>query len=335
MIALKICLPVIFLILNNLVIAQDSDLGSPSQALKSPRMRETEQRENTGESDPVARIPDYQSLPIVVPDRYWRPLRQSVDQKLQGTLEDQLRKTKLWADLIKKKRMAVGVVDLTYPDSPKFASVNGSVMMYAASLPKIAILLAAFQALEDGVLEETPELIDDLNKMIRHSSNECATRTIDLIGFEKIESVLKDPHYQLFDTRRGGGLWVGKRYAQAGKRHPDPLKGLSHAATVNQVCRFYYLLVTGRLISFNRSKQMLEILSDPGIHHKFVKILEKRAPRARLFRKSGTWKNWHSDSILVWGPEWRRYILVGLVEDPQGEQILQDLVVAVEEVLRD
>jgi beta-lactamase class A len=278
---------------------------------------------------------DYQSLPIVVPEDSWRPLSQAVDQELQNELESRLRQSKLWASMIKKKKMAVGLVDLTHPDSPRFASVNGNVMMYAASLPKIAILLAACQAFEDGDLEETPELIDELSKMIRHSSNESASRMIDLLGFEKIELVLRDPHYQLFDARRGGGLWVGKLYARVGKRHPDPLKGLSHAATVNQVCRFYYLLVTGRLINPQRSKQMLEILSKPGIHHKFVNILERRAPKARLFRKSGTWKNWHSDSVLVWGPEWRRYILVGLVEDPQGEQILRDLVVATEEVLRD
>ncbi|MEZ4763593.1 MAG: hypothetical protein R3C26_10460 [Calditrichia bacterium] len=40
------------------------------------------------------------------------------------------------------------------------------------------------------------------------------------------------------------------------------------------------------------------------------------------------------DSMLCWGPNWRRYILVGLVEDAKGEQILRDLVPAVEEVLR-
>ena len=35
-----------------------------------------------------------------------------------------------------------------------------------------------------------------------------------------------------------------------------------------------------------------------------------------IFCPSGTWKNWHADSVPVWGPVWRRYILVGLVEAP-------------------
>jgi len=280
----------------------------------------------------IAQQPRYQSSPMVIPEHPLPSLTRTVDRSLQSRLEKRLRENRSWASLVRRKKMAFGIVDLTHIDSPRFACINGNIMMYAASLPKIAILLAAFQAFEDGELEETTELINELSKMIRYSSNEAATRMIDLLGFERIEAVLRNPRYQLFDADRGGGLWVGKRYAKLGRRYPDPIKGLSHAATVNQVCRFYYLLVTGRLINPHRSQQMLEILSDPGLHHKFVNILERRAPKARLFRKSGTWKIWHADSVLVWGPE-RHYILVGLVEDPQGEQILRDLVVVVEEML--
>jgi beta-lactamase class A len=102
---------------------------------------------------------------------------------------------------------------------------------------------------------------------------------------------------------------------------------------VTQVCRFYYQLAEGHLISPARSAQMLEDLSDPGIHHKFVAAIERRAPLARIFRKSGTWQNWHSDSALVRGPDWRNYILVALVESPNGETILRELVPAAEEIL--
>ena len=74
-------------------------------------------------------------------------------------------------------------------------------------------------------------------------------------------------------------------------------------------------------------------MSDPELHHKFVAKLEQIAPRAKLYRKSGTWKNFHADSVLVWGPE-RRYILVALSEDKDGARILQDLVVAVDKMLK-
>lgn len=262
----------------------------------------------------------------------WQPLEQRTDSKLTRQLRGHLNDHAPWRRLLNEKKMAVGVVDLAEPDGPHFASVNGDSMMYAASLPKIAVLLAAFDAFEDGSLQESEAVYDDLNAMIRCSSNHAATRMIDRLGFDKIASAVTDPRYRLYDPAKGGGLWVGKRYAQTGKRHPDPLKGLSHAATVNQVCRFYYLLASGKIISPTRSAQMLEILSDSMIHHKFVGVLEKLAPEARLFRKSGTWRNWHADSILVWGPE-RRYILVGLVENGGGEKILRDLASEVDKLV--
>jgi beta-lactamase class A len=111
--------------------------------------------------------------------------------------------------------------------------------------------------------------------------------------------------------------------------------GMSHGASVTQVCRFYYLLVLGKLVSRDRSKQMLDMLENPGIHHKFVNTLDRIVPDAKLYRKSGTWQQWHSDSVLVVGPHWRRYILTAIIEDPGGEQILRDLVPAVEEVLQE
>jgi beta-lactamase class A len=80
---------------------------------------------------------------------------------------------------------------------------------------------------------------------------------------------------------------------------------------------------------------MLEIMEDPALHHKFVNTLDKIAPHARLFRKSGSWKSYHSDSVLVWGenPD-RRYILVALIDDNNGEQIIRNLVMPIERALR-
>ena len=54
--------------------------------------------------------------------------------------------------------MAISLVDLSDLGNAEFADVNGNEMMYAASLPKIAILLAAMDAIEKGELQETPEV---------------------------------------------------------------------------------------------------------------------------------------------------------------------------------
>ncbi|MDX1555480.1 MAG: serine hydrolase [Xanthomonadales bacterium] len=262
----------------------------------------------------------------------WQPLYQSVDPELQAELEARLNQDPEWARLIARKKMAIGLVDLS-GETPRFARVNGNQMMYAASLPKIAILLGAYVSFEDGSLQETEEIHKDLADMIRVSSNSAASRLIDQVGMKKIQAVLQDPQFGFYDESRGGGLWVGKRYAKSGPRVGDPMHNISHGATATQVCRFFYLLSEGRLINAERSRQMLADLSDPKLHHKFVSQVEKRAPLAKMFRKSGTWQQWHSDAIMVRGTLWRDYILVGLIESTDGEAILREVVPAVEALI--
>jgi beta-lactamase class A len=274
-------------------------------------------------------------LPIHSDNSTLKPLGSLFNKDLQKELELQLNKNPKWKNLIQQNKLAVGVIDLSDQNHIEYARINGNNMMYAASLPKIAVLLAAMDALEKGELKETPEVTNDMKIMISKSNNQAATRMIDRLGFDKIESVLTDEKYQLYDEDHGGGLWVGKRYASSGATNREPLKHLSHAATVNQVCRFYYLLANGKLVSTNRSKQMLAIMEDPALHHKFVNTLDQIAPEARLFRKSGSWRNFHSDSILVWGKDpKRRYILVALVEDVSGEKIIRNLVKPIEKALK-
>ncbi|MEQ9298437.1 MAG: serine hydrolase [Cyclobacteriaceae bacterium] len=272
-------------------------------------------------------------LPINLPDSSIKPLRSYLDDNFQAALSQKLNANTKWKRLIGQKQMSVGLVDLRDIDNIKFARVNGNEMMYAASLPKIGVLLAAMDAFETGELEETPTVLADIDIMISKSNNQATTRVMDLVGLDKIESVLTDPRYGLYDEDYGGGLWVGKRYASTGPRHGEPLKGISHAATVSQVCRFYYLMAFGKLVSYDRSAQMLEVMDDPGLHHKFVNSLDVLAPQARVFRKSGSWKTFHADSVLVWGPE-RQYILVALLNDPDGEHILRKLLISVEEIMK-
>ena len=264
----------------------------------------------------------------------WRPLYERFDTELQQVLTRRLREVAAWSELIDRRKLAVGLVDLT-GETPRFAAVNGDHMMYAASLPKIAIMLTTYMSFEDGSLAETAEIHKELKDMIQVSSNGAATRLMDIVGMRKIERVMRDPRYTFYDDTRFGGLWVGKRYAASGERRGDPLFDISHGATVAQICRFFDFLVHGALINAERSAQMLADLAEPGIHHKFVAALEQRAPAAQLYRKSGTWRNWHSDAILVKGPVWRHYILAALVEDPNGEKMLRELVPVIETALKE
>ncbi len=283
---------------------------------------------------PLQAVAQLSDLPIVSTDQY-QSIRNSKDAKLQKRLNEKLASRPVWKKLAKDKKMSVALVDITDPTAPLYSAINGENTMYAASMPKIAILLAVFQHIHDEKIEDTPALREDLNAMIRVSSNGAATRMIEAVGgLNEVNAVLTDPRYSLYDQTHGGGLWVGKRYAKKGPRIGDPINGISHAASTMQVARFYYLLATGRLVSPEASRDMLEIMSDPGINHKFVASLNGSVDGSDIYRKSGSWRTYHADSALVWDDDWRRYILVCIVESSDGGNMLKELISVAETILR-
>ena len=116
---------------------------------------------------------------------------------------------------------------------------------------------------------------------------------------------------------------VGKDYGPGTAYHRDPLSGLSHGATAFQAARFYYKLQNGSLVSPEQTQMMMEALSHPGIQHKFVRGL-KAYPDIEIFRRSGSWKTYHSDSALVRG-DGLAYIIVALTNSPKGATWLEKL----------
>jgi beta-lactamase class A len=249
-------------------------------------------------------------------------LWERTDSSMQAGLATLL-KTRGLNTAVREGKLAVVVVDITIPEQPRVASVNGDRMLYAASLPKIAILLGAMVEMENGALKPEESLFKDMHRMIRHSDNAAATRVLRVVGHDRLLEILQMPGLALYDPRRGGGLWVGKEYSRKGAYRRDPLHGLSHGATAMQVARFYYLLATGRLVNAELSAKMKEILASPAIPHKFVKGL-KPLTEIRVYRKSGTWKDFHADSVLVEEKE-KKYILVALAKHPDAGNWLVDL----------
>ena len=275
------------------------------------------------------------SGPVFAQSEY-PPLRERLDPEFLEVVWEELRAefpdAPVPGPATKAKKVALVVVDITAPREPKVASINGDVMMYAASLPKIAILLGAFVQIERGRMTLDEALREQLTRMIRNSSNKAATAVLHQVGFDTLADILQSERYSLYDPEYNGGLWVGKDYGGAKAWKRDPLHGISHGATAMQVARFYYLLITGRLVSPKHTKDMLEILSDPALQHKFVKGLKQDNPDAALYRKSGTWRVFHSDSSIVIDKHYR-YIAVAIGEHPQWGAGLVRIVQAVDEVV--
>jgi len=253
------------------------------------------------------------------------------DPGLQRSLETTVSNLALNTS-VQERRLAVSLVDITDPAQPRYAGLNDREMMYAASLPKIAVLVAAFEKIRSGLLDYTPAVKDMLTRMVRYSSNADASLAIHKVGFEYIARVLTSAKYRLYDPLMNGGLWLGKAYGGPNDHwRRDPLHNISHGATTLQVARFFLLLEQGLLVSPQYSAEMKEILSKPGLHHKFVKGLDTK-PGAEIYRKSGTWHDWHSDAALI-EHHGKKYIAVALMNDARGSEIFPKLILQMDSLI--
>jgi len=244
-----------------------------------------------------------------------RELDDTIDPALQRGLEAVVRDLGL-AREVDAGRLSLALVDLSDSEAPRLAMLNGHTMVYAASLPKIAILVGAFVEAARGRFPLDDERMAEMTKMIRFSSNEAATRVLDWVGRQRLLEILQSPAIALYDPKRHGGLWVGKSYGREEAYQRDPVRNLSRGATAFQVARFYWLLDSQRLVGPELTPLMKQVLSQPGIRHKFVKGLESR-PGVEIYRKSGTWQAFHADSVLVEaGPH--KFVIVGLAHHKDG-----------------
>ena len=99
-----------------------------------------------------------------------------------------------------------------------------------------------------------------------------------------------------------------------------------------QVARFYFLLETENLVTPEHSRKMKEILGNSMLSHKFVGAIKRISPTAALFRKSGSWRTFHSDSALV-EHDGRKYIAVVLSNDRNGSDWLDRIITALDGII--
>ena len=257
-------------------------------------------------------------------------LHNSFDQKLQSGLKEVIKTLQL-TDAVERKQLSVALVDISTIRTPRVSAVNGDHMVYAASLPKIAILLGAFKQIENGDIQWDGKTKQTLTDMIRVSSNQAASEMLRRVGPNRLADILQSSEYRLYAPQFNGGLWCGKEYGKRRAWKRDPLYNLSHSATAMQTARFYYMLETHQLVSPTLTQHMKEILSKPAIRHKFVKGLEDR-PGSKIYRKSGSWKRWHADSAIVENGK-HKYIAVGLAEHPDGGRWLQRLITPLHDLI--
>jgi beta-lactamase class A len=241
---------------------------------------------------------------------------ESIDARLRGQLG------------LTTAQAAVGVLDLK---TLRLAMIHPDREEYAASVPKIGILLAYFQLHPEAATNLNPQPRHELGLMTKASDNALAAKFSRELGLKQIQAILNT--FGFYDTNHGGGLWVGKHYGRSNERYGSPVADNSHAATVRQLLRYYLKLEQGKLVSPAASKTMREIFASPDIPHddlKFVKALAGRD--VQIIRKWGSWEDWLHDTAVITGGG-RHYILVALTKHPQGDEYLVALARAVDDLL--
>ena len=224
---------------------------------------------------------------------------------------------------------AFGVLDLT---DLRVAMVQPDAMFYAASVPKICIVMAYFDTHPEAITNLDPDVERELQLVIKRSDNELAAKYSQLVGLDKIQEMLQSKRYRFYDKDRGG-FWCGKHYGIAEPRMGDPVHDHSHAATVRQCLRYYLMLEQGRLVSAAACAKLKEIFAAPDLefhNDRFVAGLNGRD--VTIIRKSGLWEDWHLDTARIQHGE-RVYLLAGMVHHPNGGEYLAETAAAVDEAL--
>lgn len=286
----------------------------------------------------------------------WPPPRSSVldalvNRAVQGVL------TNSSTSGVRTNEIAVTLVNLKDPSSPTWASYRGGELIYPASVVKLFYLVAAHQWMEDGRLEDTAELRRALRDMIVESYNEATHYVVDLLTGTTSGPELTDDSLRAWVDQRNA---VNRYFASLGYTRINVNKkpwgegpyGRETQAiarfepkrnwlTTDATARLLTSIATGKAVSAERSRQMLELMSrdiygavkdSEDQTHGFtgIALLKPRVDGARIWSKAGWTSQTRHDAAYLELADGRKFVLVVFTTDHAGER---DIIPAVARVI--
>jgi beta-lactamase class A len=263
--------------------------------------------------------------------------------------------TRFAASKLESNQLAVTLIDLRELQRPAWASFRGDTQIYPASVIKLFYLVAAHRWLEDGRLQDTPELRRALRDMIVDSSNEATHYVIDLLTSTTSGPELPDREIdEWFDKRNAVNRYFASlgytgvnankkpwcegpygREMQSIKRH----KPNRNMLTTDATARLLLEIVTGKAVKPGRSAEMLKLMErDPmkpipaGCEPHQAKDFTAAGlpPGAKLWSKAGWTSETRHDAAYVELANGARFILVTFTVGHSDErEIIASLVRAV------
>ncbi len=271
------------------------------------------------------------ALPPVSP-----PTQAIVDTAVRKTI-DRFADQKLTPNQI-----AVTLVDLRDPRKSTRGSFRGDVPIYPASVVKLFYLVAAHRWLEDGRLDDTPELRRALSDMIVLSYNEATHYVVDLLtGTTSGPELPADELKVWFDKRNAVNRYfagLGYTDINANKkpwcegpygRETQAIQAFEpkrNWLTTDATARLLTEIATGQAVSAKRSAEMLALLkrdpaaatSDPENQAKFTG--PALPPGAKLWSKAGWTSDTRHDAAYIELPDGHKFVLVTFTVDHANER---------------
>jgi beta-lactamase class A len=270
---------------------------------------------------------DFREHQAISPDP---ELQAAVDQVAATTVHDF---PGLTADAL-----AISVIDLTSPETPKRADYHGDTSFYPASVMKLFIMTQIFQ---QG--RHSPEIDRALREMIHVSDNDATAYLMDVLSGTTGGPELEGKALVEFIDRR---RTTNRYFASLGYDISAMMKPWSfgpygremqllgenkinrNRATANTFASLLYWIVRKRAVSTAASEQMLTLLERPLENRRPDEnqvnefLGESFPPGTKLWSKSGDTSEVRHDSAYVELPSGRKLILVVLTSGAADDKTL-------------
>ena len=246
---------------------------------------------------------------------------------------------------LEDKQLSITLIDLRDPTRPVTASFRGNERVYPASVVKLFFLAATHRLLEDKKLTETPELKRAVKDMIVDSSNEATQYVLDVIthttgGYELPPKEMEKWQYarnavnRYFTSLGYTNINVNQKtfceYAYGREKVSRGPNGENrNKLTTNATARLMMEIATGKAVTPERSKQMMELLKrdyagtskDPDDQgHGFTGIALKDVEGARLWSKAGWTSTTRHDVAYIELPDGARFVIATFTTDHANER---------------
>jgi len=265
--------------------------------------------------------------------------------RLQTLVDHAIRQTvEKFADKkLKPDQLAVTLVDLRDPQHPVQASHRGAAQIYPASVIKLFYLVAAHQWMEDGELQDTPELRRAMRDMIVESYNEATHYIVDLLTDTTSGPELPPDRLEVWVNQRNV---VNRYFASLGYtninaskkpwcegpygREMQAIKRFKPSRnwlTTDATARLMTGIVTGNAVSAKRSAEMMELLKrdpfgtadkDPDNQAKFTG--PALPPGSKLWSKAGWTSETRHDAAYIELPNGAKFVLVTFTVDHANDR---------------